>query len=65
LGDDTKNLALSEFRAKQVMQYLVNAGIESTRISSQGFGEKKPKFPNTSAENRAKNRRTEFLLISE
>ena len=65
LGDDAKNLALSEYRAKQVMQYLVSVGIEASRISSQGFGEKKPKFPNTSSENRAKNRRTEFLLISE
>lgn len=65
LGDDTRNLQLSEARAKQVMQYLIDNGVESTRLTSQGFGEKKPKYPNNSAENRSKNRRTEFLLISE
>ena len=65
LGDDTRNLQLSEARAKQVMQYLIENGVESTRLTSQGFGEKKPKYPNNSAENRSKNRRTEFLLISE
>ncbi len=65
LGDDAKNLTLSENRAKQVMEYLIANGIEKTRLSSQGFGEKKPKVPNTDQENRAKNRRTEFLFVSE
>ena len=65
IGDDAKNLQLSESRSKAVMQYLIDLGISKDRLSSQGFGEKKPKFPNTNSENRAKNRRTEFLLISE
>ena len=65
LGDDTKNLNLSESRAKEVMNFLIENGVDKNRLSSQGFGEKKPKFPNNSPENRAKNRRTEFLLISE
>lgn len=65
LGDDNQNLILSKNRAKAVMDFLVAKGIESSRLSSEGFGEKKPKLPNTSNQNRAKNRRTEFLLLSE
>jgi outer membrane protein OmpA-like peptidoglycan-associated protein len=65
LGDDNKNLALSESRAKAVMEYLIEEGVEKERLSSKGFGEKQPKFPNNSDANRAKNRRTEFLLLSE
>lgn len=64
-GDDAKNLSLSENRAKSVVKFLMEQGITSERLSSKGFGETKPKVPNTSAENRAKNRRTEFLLVSE
>ena len=65
LGDDNKNLALSESRAKAVMDYLIEEGVAKERLSSKGFGEKQPKFPNNSDANRAKNRRTEFLLLSE
>ena len=65
LGDDEKNLALSESRANTVLKFLVAQGVDATRLSSKGFGEKNPKFPNTNDQNRAKNRRTEFLLISQ
>lgn len=62
VGDDSKNLQLSDNRAKGVKDYLVSLGISSNRLSSKGFGETKPKFPNTSSVNRAKNRRTEFVI---
>lgn len=65
LGDDEKNLLLSESRANEVLKFLITQGVEATRLSSKGFGEKNPKYPNTNSENRAKNRRTEFLLISQ
>jgi outer membrane protein OmpA-like peptidoglycan-associated protein len=65
LGDDNQNLLLSQNRAKAVKDFIVSNGIDAKRVSSEGFGEKKPKVPNTNNENRAKNRRTEFLLISE
>ena len=65
LGDDAKNLLLSENRAKAVVDFLVNQGVKSDRLSAKGFGESKPKVPNTSNENRSKNRRTEFLFVSE
>jgi outer membrane protein OmpA-like peptidoglycan-associated protein len=62
IGDDTANLMLSEKRAKGVAEYLKSKGISSDRLVSKGFGETKPKEANDSEENRAKNRRTDFVI---
>lgn len=62
VGDDAKNLQLSDDRAKGVRDYLISLGIASNRLKSKGFGETKPKVPNTSSANRAQNRRTEFVI---
>lgn len=64
VGDDAQNLALSEARAKGVKDYLVSQGIDAERLSAKGYGETKPKVPNTSDLNRAKNRRTDFVIES-
>lgn len=61
-GDDAKNLDLSDRRAKGVKSYLVSLGIEEDRLESKGYGESKPKVANDTAENKAKNRRTDFLI---
>ncbi len=61
-GDDARNLTLSENRANAVMNYLVNNGIDKKRLKAVGYGETKPKVSNSTAENRAKNRRTDFLI---
>lgn len=62
VGEDDKNLILSENRAEEVKRYLISLGIASKRMSSKGYGETQPKVPNTSEENRAINRRTEFFI---
>lgn len=62
-GDPAANVALSENRAKAVMDYIVGKGVKSDRISSKGYGQAKPKVPNTSVLNKAKNRRTEFFIL--
>lgn len=62
LGDNKHNLELSTNRAKGVMEYLISKGISSSRLKFEGYGESKPKVPNNSNENRAKNRRTDFLI---
>ncbi|MFT5901542.1 MAG: outer membrane protein OmpA-like peptidoglycan-associated protein, partial [Bacteroidia bacterium] len=49
-------------RAKAVFDVLVKEGIASIRMSSKGFGETKPLKSNSNSENRAANRRTEFVI---
>ena len=59
-GNDDYNLKLSQARASSVMNYLINNGIESNRLSAVGYGETKPIADNESEEGLAKNRRIEF-----
>lgn len=60
-GDEKSNQKLSEDRAKSVMNKLIEMGISSNRLKSQGFGESKPIQDNTSIEGKANNRRVEFV----
>lgn len=62
VGEDAINLKLSEDRANGVKEYLISLGIDSERLSSKGYGETKPKVENVSEANRAKNRRTDFVI---
>jgi outer membrane protein OmpA-like peptidoglycan-associated protein len=62
-GSDDYNVKLSEARAKAVMDWLITKKIDRERLSSKGYGESKPLVPNTSEENRAKNRRVEFKVV--
>lgn len=61
-GDPQKNLLLSENRAKGVKDFLVSQGIDKKRLDAKGYGQTQPKVPNSSAENKAKNRRTDFVI---
>ncbi len=61
-GNDEDNMELSENRAKSVVDWLVDKGISSSRLSFKGFGETKPIVENSSKENKAKNRRTELTI---
>jgi OOP family OmpA-OmpF porin len=63
IGSDKYNQGLSERRAKAVAKYILSKGVAKDRIAAVGYGEKKPAFPNTSKDNRAKNRRVEFLPL--
>lgn len=56
------NWELSSLRAVSVLRYFLKAGIESKRLTATGLGELDPLFPNTTEENRARNRRVEFML---
>jgi len=64
VGNNQLNQVLSQNRAKAVYQYLVNGGISPIRLVYKGYGETQPILPNTSDENRSKNRRTEFKIIA-
>ena len=60
----SSNWELSSARAMAVMKLLVkHHGIPENRVSVQSYGEFKPKVPNNSEENRAKNRRVEIFVI--
>lgn len=56
------NWELSSLRAVSVLRYFLKAGIDSRRLTATGLGELEPLFPNTTDENRARNRRVEFML---
>lgn len=62
-GDDARNLDLSDRRAKGVKTYLLSLGIAADRLTAKGFGETQPKVANDTAENKAKNRRTDFVIV--
>ena len=61
-GNAAHNLTLSKGRAASVMTYLVQHGIEGTRLESEGYGASQPLVPNITAANRAKNRRVAFKI---
>ena len=59
------NLHLSTARALSTAQYMINElSIDPKRVTVQGYGEYRPAVPNTSVENRAKNRRVEVSIIT-
>lgn len=62
MGDEDYNLDLSRDRSFAVRDALVKAGISSTRLSTQGFGEALPVASNSSATGRQKNRRVEIIF---
>jgi outer membrane protein OmpA-like peptidoglycan-associated protein len=63
-GDAPYNLKLSRNRAKSVRAYLIEKGVEESRISSEGYGETQPIGPNDTEEERARNRRVEFEILA-
>jgi outer membrane protein OmpA-like peptidoglycan-associated protein len=64
VGNQQANVVLSEKRANSVYQYLSANRIVATRLVYKGYGEAQPIAPNTSDDNRALNRRTEFMIIA-
>ncbi len=61
-GNAEKNLDLSQRRADGVKDYLISLGTKASRLEAIGYGQTQPKVPNTSAANKAQNRRTEFVI---
>lgn len=64
IGSASYNQELSMKRAISVRDYLVSKGISSSRFTCKGMGDSFPLLPNTTEENRAKNRRIEFKFYS-
>ena len=62
VGSSSSNKKVSVLRAEAVVNYLISKGIESSRLKATGQGNTMPLLPNDSEENRAKNRRVEFII---
>lgn len=62
-GSDASNLALSAARAMSVQQYLVEKGVDASRLAAEGFGETRPIASNKTAAGRENNRRVEFTIL--
>jgi len=64
VGSEEGNRLISIKRAQVVADYLIRKGINEKRLKINGKLNKEPLFPNNSPENRAKNRRVEFILTN-
>ena len=61
-GAEKFNKKLSMQRAAEVKSYLVENGIDASRLKTVGQGELSPKASNNTSEGRALNRRVEFSV---
>ncbi|MCP4521241.1 MAG: OmpA family protein [Cytophagales bacterium] len=64
VGSDSYNQGLSQRRAQAVVKYLTTNGINASRLTSKGYGEKEPIATNDTDKGRQENRRTEFKILS-
>ncbi len=60
VGDDNYNMKLSKRRADAVVAYIKSQGVAGNRFKVEAFGETRPRFPNDTKDNQAKNRRVEI-----
>jgi outer membrane protein OmpA-like peptidoglycan-associated protein len=65
LGRDDYNLQLSGRRASSVMRFLINTGVESSRLTSRGYGETTPIDDNSTEEGRQTNRRVVLRIVEQ
>ena len=61
-GSDAYNLRLSQRRAEAVRDYLVQQGVEPSRMTAVGYGESQPVADNATEAGRAQNRRVELRI---
>lgn len=62
-GPEDYNLLLSKQRAQRVAKFFTDKGVDASKVQVEWFGETQPLVPNTSVENRKKNRRVVFTIV--
>jgi outer membrane protein OmpA-like peptidoglycan-associated protein len=63
-GSASYNMGLSEQRASSVARFIVNEGVNYTRVGTDGRGEDDPIATNSSADGRRQNRRVEVAIFA-
>lgn len=63
IGSIAANKALSAERAKSVVAYIIQKGIDDHRVSSKGYGSSMPEADNDTELGRSLNRRVEFTIL--
>lgn len=63
-GSEEYNMTLSRNRANSVTQYLVDQGVQPSRITAVGYGENQPVATNETAAGRQQNRRVEVAIYA-
>lgn len=63
-GNDAINNPLSQNRAAAVESYLVGKGVQTSRITSVGYGSTQPIASNATTEGKAQNRRVEIKIVA-
>jgi outer membrane protein OmpA-like peptidoglycan-associated protein len=61
-GSAQHNMDLSQSRAESVRQWLIDHGVEASRLEAKGYGQTRPLVPNITPANRARNRRVQFII---
>jgi outer membrane protein OmpA-like peptidoglycan-associated protein len=62
-GDAESNIALSRSRASVVRDMLVSGGVAADRMTTAGYGQDRPIASNDTEEGKARNRRTELVVL--
>jgi outer membrane protein OmpA-like peptidoglycan-associated protein len=63
-GSDAINQPLSERRARAVSDYIASLGVESNRLTAEGFGSAQPVADNSTAAGKQANRRVEVAIFA-
>ncbi|MBN2290448.1 MAG: OmpA family protein [Candidatus Glassbacteria bacterium] len=61
-GTSAYNLALGERRASSAKQFLIDSGVQGSRIEIRSWGEERPALKGSNEEVWSKNRRDEFIV---
>jgi len=64
-GSKEVNEKLSSDRAEAVANWLADHGVDHDRLSSKGYGDRRPVASNSTSEGRAKNRRVELVRVQD
>jgi hypothetical protein len=63
-GDAAANKQLSLDRAKAVRDTMIANGVDAARLDYAGFGQERPIASNDTEDGRARNRRTELVVVA-